>query len=102
MRCGCCPRAILDRVGNFGPLRWIRTSDVTVEGILHVGPRERQLLRRFASGKTDRQIAAELGSTPSSIAVHSRFTSRVDDDSFDPFREEHEQKSRGLPHLSVS
>jgi DNA-binding CsgD family transcriptional regulator len=36
--------------------------------IPHASPRERQLLRRFAAGKTDAQIARELSDTESRIA----------------------------------
>jgi DNA-binding CsgD family transcriptional regulator len=35
----------------------------------YVSPREKKLLRRFAAGKTDAQIARELGDTESGIAV---------------------------------
>ena len=38
-------------------------------GIPHVSPREKKLLRRFAAGKTDAQIAVELGDTESRVAV---------------------------------
>ena len=37
--------------------------------IPHASPRERQLLRRFAAGKTDAQIASELNDTESRIAA---------------------------------
>jgi DNA-binding CsgD family transcriptional regulator len=37
--------------------------------IPHVSPREKKLLRRFAAGKTNAQIARELGDTESRIAV---------------------------------
>jgi DNA-binding CsgD family transcriptional regulator len=37
--------------------------------IPHVSPREKKLLRRFAAGKTDAQIAVELGDTESRVAV---------------------------------
>jgi DNA-binding CsgD family transcriptional regulator len=47
----------------------MRTPDATVGDIPHVSPREKQLLRRFANGKTDKQIAVELGGTPSGIGV---------------------------------
>ena len=35
----------------------------------YASPRDRQLLRRFAAGKTDKQIAYELGGTISSVAA---------------------------------
>src|SRR5690242_4376363 len=34
-----------------------------------LSPREKQLLRRFAGGKTDRQIACDLGGRESAIAA---------------------------------
>ena len=37
--------------------------------IPHVSPREKKLLRRFAAGKTDAQIAVELGDTESRVAA---------------------------------
>jgi DNA-binding CsgD family transcriptional regulator len=38
-------------------------------GIPYLSPREKQLLRRFAAGKTDIQIARELYDTESRIAA---------------------------------
>jgi DNA-binding CsgD family transcriptional regulator len=35
----------------------------------YVSPREKKLLRRFAAGKTDREIAADLGDSESRIAT---------------------------------
>jgi DNA-binding CsgD family transcriptional regulator len=35
----------------------------------HVSPREKKLLRRFAAGKTDIEIAKELGDTESRVAA---------------------------------
>jgi DNA-binding CsgD family transcriptional regulator len=37
--------------------------------IPYVSPREKRLLRRFAAGKTDAQIALELGDTESRVAT---------------------------------
>ena len=37
--------------------------------IPHVSPREKKLLRRFAAGKTDAQIAVELNDTESRVAA---------------------------------
>ena len=37
--------------------------------IPYVSPREKKLLRRFAAGKTDTQIAVELGDTESRVAA---------------------------------
>jgi DNA-binding CsgD family transcriptional regulator len=37
--------------------------------IPYVSPREKKLLRRFAAGKTDIEIARELGDTESRIGV---------------------------------
>ena len=60
---------ILDRVCIIDPFRGTRwTPNVTFERIPYVSPREKQLLRRFARGKTDEQIAGELGSTAGDIA----------------------------------
>jgi len=36
----------------------------------YVTPREKKLLRHFAEGKTDREIAVELGDRESRIAAH--------------------------------
>ena len=40
--------------------------------IPYVSPREKKLLRRFAAGKTDTQIAVELGDTESRVAAQRR------------------------------
>ena len=37
--------------------------------IPYVSPREKKLLRRFAAGKTDAQIAVELNDTESGVAA---------------------------------
>lgn len=42
-------------------------DDLTMSEIL-LTPREKQLLRRLAAGKTDREIAAKLGGTAKQIA----------------------------------
>jgi DNA-binding CsgD family transcriptional regulator len=36
---------------------------------MFLSPREKQLLRRFAAGKTDEQIAVQLGGTTAQIAA---------------------------------
>jgi DNA-binding CsgD family transcriptional regulator len=44
-----------------------------------VSPRERKLLRRFAAGKTDHQIAVELGDRESRIAAQrQRLTEKLE------------------------
>jgi DNA-binding CsgD family transcriptional regulator len=40
-----------------------------MNGIPYVSPREKKLLRRFAAGKTDTQIARELSDTESRVAA---------------------------------
>ena len=50
----------------------------------YASPRDKQLLRRFAAGKTDGQIARELGGTITSIAaqrqrVAQKFNIQTDD-----------------------
>ena len=54
---------------TYRPLPVVGLCDRAFAGTQYVSPREKQLLRRFASGKTDRQIAKELGDTESGIAV---------------------------------
>jgi DNA-binding CsgD family transcriptional regulator len=45
----------------------------------YVSPREKKLLRRFAAGKTDREIAADLGDTESRIvAQRQRLTEKFE------------------------
>ena len=39
------------------------------DSIPYASPREKLLLRRFAAGMTDSQVASELGDRPSRIAV---------------------------------
>jgi DNA-binding CsgD family transcriptional regulator len=40
-----------------------------MDGIPYASPREKLLLRRFAAGMTDSQIAREIGYKPSGIAA---------------------------------
>jgi DNA-binding CsgD family transcriptional regulator len=55
-----------------------RLSRMTPQHLLILSPREKQLLRRFASGKTDREIARNLGGTESQVAAQrSRLTSKL-------------------------
>jgi DNA-binding NarL/FixJ family response regulator len=42
---------------------------VPKERFLILSPREKQLLRRFAQGKTDRKIAHEIGGTDRQVAA---------------------------------
>jgi DNA-binding CsgD family transcriptional regulator len=44
--------------------------------IPHVSPREKKLLRRFAAGKTDIEIARELGDTESRVAQRQRLAEK--------------------------
>jgi DNA-binding CsgD family transcriptional regulator len=54
----------------------------------YVSPRDKQLLRRFAAGKTDRQIASELGGTVRSIAAQrQRIAQKFDIQTDDQLRE---------------
>ncbi|MGB6417638.1 MAG: LuxR C-terminal-related transcriptional regulator, partial [Pseudolabrys sp.] len=39
-----------------------------------LSPREKKLLRRFAQGKTDRQIAWEIGGTEQQVSVQRRLS----------------------------
>jgi len=40
--------------------------------VLFISPRDKLLLRRFADGKSDKQIATDLGSTEDGIAAQRR------------------------------
>jgi DNA-binding CsgD family transcriptional regulator len=54
----------------------------------YASPREKRLLRRFAAGKTDRQIAYELGGTITSIAAQrQRIAQKFDIQTDDQLRE---------------
>jgi DNA-binding CsgD family transcriptional regulator len=47
-------------------------TQMTNESILYLSSREKQLLRRFARGKTDATIAMELGDKESRIAAQRK------------------------------
>jgi DNA-binding CsgD family transcriptional regulator len=48
----------------------LRVSKMAQFNVPYVTPREKKLLRHFAEGKTDREIAVELGDRESRIAAH--------------------------------
>ena len=48
------------------------TPELAGERVVVLSPREKQLLRRFARGKSDKLISSEIGGTPEQIGMQRK------------------------------